>query len=100
MITEITDKKPSLDAIRAKARLGGGEDQIEKQHKKGKLTARERLKLLLDPDSFCEIGMFVTHRAIGFGMEQKRLKGDGGVGRRVRSRVELSRAGCGGRRGR
>ncbi|MCJ7626140.1 MAG: methylmalonyl-CoA carboxyltransferase, partial [Anaerolineaceae bacterium] len=79
MINEIADKNPSLDAIRAKARLGGGEDQIEKQHKKGKLTSRERIKLLLDPDSVWEIGMFVTHRATGFGMEQKRIRGDGVV---------------------
>jgi acetyl-CoA carboxylase carboxyltransferase component len=79
MITEVADKNPSLETIRSKARLGGGEDRIEMQHKKGKLTARERINLLLDPDSFCEIGMFVTHRATGFGMEQKRPRGDGVV---------------------
>ena len=59
------------------AKLGGGADQIEKQHKLGKLTARERIKLLLDPDTFLEVGMFVTHRCSDFGMDQRRIWGDG-----------------------
>jgi acetyl-CoA carboxylase carboxyltransferase component len=64
---------------REKAKLGGGLEAIEKQHKKGKLTARERLELLVDPESFVEIDMFVTHRATGFGMEKKKGYGDGVV---------------------
>jgi acetyl-CoA carboxylase carboxyltransferase component len=61
------------------AKLGGGAEQIEKQHKLGKLTARERIDLLLDPDSFLEVGMFVTHRCNDFGMDQRRIWGDGVV---------------------
>ncbi len=61
------------------AKLGGGVEQIEKQHKLGKLTARERIELLLDPGSFLEIGMFVTHQCTDFGMDQKRIWGDGVV---------------------
>src|SRR4030067_1248179 len=61
------------------AKLGGGAEQIEKQHKLGKLTARERIGLLLDPDTFLEVGMFVTHRCSDFGMDQRRIWGDGVV---------------------
>lgn len=61
------------------ARLGGGTDQTEKQHKLGKLTARERIDLILDPDTFLEVGMFVTHRCSDFGMDQRRIWGDGVV---------------------
>ncbi len=64
---------------REKAKLGGGPEYIEKQHKKGKLTARERIELLVDPGSFVEIDMFVTHRATGFGLEKKKAYGDGVV---------------------
>ncbi len=56
---------------------GGGEKNIEKQHQAGKLTARERLDILLDPDTFVEIGMFGTHHATDFGMEKLDLSGDG-----------------------
>jgi methylmalonyl-CoA decarboxylase subunit alpha len=56
---------------------GGGEKSIEKQHAAGKLTARERLELLLDPDTFVEIGMFGTHHSKDFGMEKLDLPGDG-----------------------
>lgn len=59
--------------------LGGGKDRIESQHKKGKLTARERIALLLDEDSFQEMGMFVTHRTNDFGMTSKKFLGDGVV---------------------
>ncbi len=59
--------------------LGGGPKAIEKQHKKGKLTARERIDLLVDPGSFVEIDPFVTHRCTDFGMEQKKVLGDGVV---------------------
>ena len=64
---------------RAKARQGGGEKRIQAQHDKGKLTARERLDLLLDPGSFEEFDMFVQHRCTNFGMEQSHPDGDGVV---------------------
>ncbi|HBV55519.1 MAG TPA: methylmalonyl-CoA carboxyltransferase [Rhodobacteraceae bacterium] len=64
---------------RATARLGGGEKRIEAQHSKGKLTARERIELLLDEDSFEEFDMFVAHRCTDFGMEKQRPAGDGVV---------------------
>ncbi len=63
----------------ALAKLGGGEKRIAAQHKKGKLSARERLQLLLDEGSFEEIGMFVTHRCRDFGMENESYLGDGVV---------------------
>ena len=59
--------------------LGGGQNRIEKQHSKGKLTARERLAILLDPNSFEEWDMFVEHRCIDFGMEKNKIPGDGVV---------------------
>lgn len=59
--------------------MGGGSARIESQHKKGKLTARERLQLLLDEGSFQEIGMFVTHRSTDFGLENEKYYGDGVV---------------------
>ncbi|MBM9594162.1 acyl-CoA carboxylase subunit beta [Roseitranquillus sediminis] len=68
-----------LEERRAGARLGGGERRIEAQHAKGKLTARERLELLLDEGSFEEFDMFVTHRATDFGMAAQRPAGDGVV---------------------
>ncbi|NVM61753.1 propionyl-CoA carboxylase beta chain [Mucilaginibacter sp. SG538B] len=74
------DKK--LDLLRLKrheAMQGGGPVRIESQHKKGKLTARERLHFLLDEGSFQEIGMLVTHRSIDFGMEKEKYPGDGVV---------------------
>jgi propionyl-CoA carboxylase beta chain len=61
------------------ASLGGGEKRITDQHKKGKLTARERIHFLLDENSFEEIGMFVTHRSSDFGMEKQQFLGDGVV---------------------
>lgn len=63
----------------AEAKLGGGEKRIEKQHQKGKLTARERIHFLLDEGSFEEIGMLVTHRCVDFGMEKQKFYGDGVV---------------------
>lgn len=59
--------------------LGGGESRIESQHKKGKLTARERLTLLMDPGTFEEIGKFVQHRSHEFGLEKQKFLGDGVV---------------------
>jgi propionyl-CoA carboxylase beta chain len=63
----------------AEAHLGGGEERIKSQHKKGKLTARERIHFLLDEGSFEEIGMFVTHRSQEFGLEKQKFLGDGVV---------------------
>ena len=68
-----------LEAKRAQARLGGGERRIEAQHRRGKLTARERLDVLLDEGSFEEYDMFVEHRCADFGMEAQRIPGDGVV---------------------
>ncbi len=68
-----------LDRRRTQARQGGGLKRIEAQHAKGKLTARERIELLLDPGSFEEWDMFVTHRCTEFGMADTRLAGDGVV---------------------
>ncbi len=65
--------------MRAKARLGGGEKRIASQHEKGKLTARERIYLLLDEGSFEEYDMFVTHRSKSFGMENQQFLSDGVV---------------------
>jgi propionyl-CoA carboxylase beta chain len=75
----MTDKIALLHEKTQKAMQGGGEKRIEAQHKKGKLTARERLQLLLDENSFEEIGMFVTHRSKDFGMEKEIYQGDGVV---------------------
>ncbi len=68
-----------LEQKRAEARLGGGQARIDKQHAKGKLTARERIALLLDPDSFEEWDMFMEHRCVDFDMEQHKIPGDGVV---------------------
>ena len=74
-----TEKIQELIELRAKARLGGGEKAIEKQHERGKYTARERIDMLLDAGSFEEMDMFVTHRCHNFGMEKKQYMGDGVV---------------------
>jgi propionyl-CoA carboxylase beta chain len=68
-----------LEERRACARRGGGDKRIEAQHKRGKLTARERMELLMDRDSFEELDMFVEHRSNDFGMEKTRIAGDGVV---------------------
>lgn len=73
------DKTKQLLHKREEALLGGGAERNEKQHKKGKLTARERIDVLLDEGSFEEIGMFVEHRSTDFGMENKKYLGDGVV---------------------
>ena len=62
----MTDDKSELQSLRQQACLGGGARRIEAQHAKGKATARERIEKLLDPGTFNEIGMFITHRASGF----------------------------------
>ncbi len=66
-----------LEQRRAIARLGGGQKRIDAQHAKGKLTARERVSVLLDTGSFEEFDMFVEHRATDFGMAEQRIPGDG-----------------------
>ncbi|MCP4934533.1 MAG: acyl-CoA carboxylase subunit beta [bacterium] len=68
-----------LEEKRAAAKLGGGQVRVDKQHAKGKLTARERIELLLDPGSFEEWDMFVEHRCTDFGMDENKVPGDGVV---------------------
>jgi propionyl-CoA carboxylase beta chain len=68
-----------LEAKRELARMGGGQKRIDAQHKKGKLTARERLEILLDEGSFEEWDMFVEHRCVDFGMQDQKIPGDGVV---------------------
>ncbi len=62
---------------REQAKVGGGEARIERQHKGGKLTARERIELLIDEDTFQEMGMFIEHRATSFGLDKSKIPGDG-----------------------
>ncbi|MDP3494550.1 MAG: carboxyl transferase domain-containing protein, partial [Hyphomonadaceae bacterium] len=69
----------ALEKKRESARQGGGQKRIDAQHAKGKLTARERIALLLDEGSFEEWDMFVEHRSHDFGMENQRIPGDGVV---------------------
>ncbi|MGB9299407.1 MAG: carboxyl transferase domain-containing protein [Anaerolineae bacterium] len=72
-----TDPKTrKLRELRRQAELAGGQDRLDAQHARGKLTARERIQLLVDPGSFRELDMFVTHRSTGFGLEEKRYLGD------------------------
>ena len=71
------EKIKELIAKREQARLGGGEKAIEKQHARGKYTARERIDMLLDEGSFEEVDMFKLHRCTNFGMEKKQYLGDG-----------------------
>ena len=73
------DKLERLAGIREQARRGGGAQRVEQQHARGKLSARERLDLLLDDGSFTELDAFVTHRATDFGMDEEHYLGDGVV---------------------
>ena len=66
-----------LEKLERESLQGGGEDRIKAQHDKGKLTARERINILLDEGSFVEIDRFVVHRSNDFGMEKQRILGDG-----------------------
>ena len=80
--TTITSRSATaarLEERRAEARLGGGQARIDRQHAKGKHTARERIEALLDAGTFTETGMFTTHRATGFGLEAAHPEGDGVV---------------------
>lgn len=76
---ESNEKVEQLLKLREEALKGGGEKRIEKQHDKGKLTARERIDLLLDKGSFEEIDAFVTHRSTAFGLDKQQFLGDGVV---------------------
>lgn len=73
------DKFDILNSKKEAAKIGGGTKRIERQHQKGKLTARERIHFLLDEGTFEEIGMLVTHRCVDFGMEKQKIYGDGVV---------------------
>jgi len=68
-----------LDERRKSGALGGGQHRIDKQHSRGKLTARERIEILLDEDSFAEWDVFIEHRCVDFGMDEKKITGDGVV---------------------
>ena len=72
-------RRALLDAMNQAAEQGGGEERIARQHEAGKLTARERIDLFLDPGSFVEIDKFKTHRSADFGMEKQKIPGDGVV---------------------
>jgi acetyl-CoA/propionyl-CoA carboxylase carboxyl transferase subunit len=75
----VEDRIEELEERREEARKGGGEERIKKQHQAGKLTARERIEILLDEDSFHEVDPFKEHRATQFGMEDEKVPGDGVV---------------------
>ncbi len=78
-VSKNAERIARLERMRAEARQGGGPVRMERQHAWGKLTARERLDLLLDPGSFVELDAFVTHRATEFGLDRQRFLGDGVV---------------------
>jgi len=75
----MTDIIQQLEEKRALAKLGGGQKRIDAQHAKGKLTARERIEVLLDTNSFEEWDIFVEHRCVDFGMDERSIPGDGVV---------------------
>ncbi len=72
-------RRARLDVLDAEAERGGGEERIARQHEAGKLTARERIDLFLDPGTFVELDRFKTHRCTDFGMEKQKILGDGVV---------------------
>src|SRR5213080_546677 len=73
------DTQNTLADLERRAKLGGGEDRLRRQHQAGKLTARERIELLFDPGTFEEVDKLVTHRCRDFGMEDQTIPGDGVV---------------------
>jgi len=75
----VKEKIQRMRKLRERAKLGGGKERIEKQHKQGKLTARERIDLLLDPNSFIELDPFIVHQCTDFRMADKKIPGDGVV---------------------
>ena len=93
------EKIKELIAKREQARLGGGEKAIEKQHARGKYTARERIEMLVDAGSFEEYDMFKLHRCTNFGMEKKQFLGDGVVAARGARKRAAHLAGVEQRRG-
>ena len=78
-MTDIYEKINDLYDRRRRAELGGGDERIARQHEKGKLTARERIELLLDEDTFVELNPFIEHRSTDFGLEEMKYPGDGVV---------------------
>ena len=79
LIESMQNKIQILEDKKAEALLGGGQKRIDAQHKKGKLTARERIHFLMDEGSFEEIGMLVQHRSSDFGLDKEKYLGDGVV---------------------
>ena len=79
-----------LENRRSEAKKGGGKERILSQHKKGKLTARERIEILVDPGSFEEFDMFVTHRCTDFDLSTKSFPGDGVITDRKSTRLNSS----------
>src|SRR3954469_6695048 len=79
MAQALTERIEELKRRLAAAELGGGKDRVEKQHAAGKLTARERIELLLDAGTFVEMDRLRTHRCLDFGMADKKFPGDGVV---------------------
>ena len=75
----MSKKIERLESKIEEALKGGGQKRIDAQHKKGKLTARERINLLLDDGSFEELGMLVQHRSVNFGLDKQKFLGDGVV---------------------
>lgn len=75
----LEEKYKRFEENNEKAELGGGAERIERQHKAGRKTARERIKMLVDPDTFVEMDRFVTHRATDFGIDKNKILGDGVV---------------------
>ena len=73
------DKLKILEEKKAQALVGGGQQRIDAQHAKGKLTARERIHFLMDEGSFQEVGMLVMHRSTNFGLDKQQFLGDGVV---------------------
>ena len=72
----VDPKIERLHEMREQARLGGGQSRIDRQHEKGKLTARERVLHFMDPGTFRELDPFVTHRTAGFGLEEQKYLSD------------------------
>src|SRR6202022_112616 len=75
----VEKRMADLEALRDRTRQGGGPERIARQHAEGKLTAHERVELLLDPGTFLEFDPFVVHRCRDFGMEKTQFPGDGVV---------------------
>ena len=78
-MTDIYETINDLYDRRREVENGGGDDRIAKQHEKGKLTARERIELLVDPGTFVELNPFIEHRSVDFGLDQVKGPGDGVV---------------------